>query len=331
MKISIALCTYNGEKYVSDQIQSLLSQTRLPDEIVISDDGSSDQTLAIIERLLKDSNIEFKIFKQSPSLGVYKNFEFCMKACQYDLIFPCDQDDVWKKDKLERHLKMHDYHEDKVLVYSNADVVQNTVDHYLYPLWDPIKIANQSYSSQSNMLYLGKSIAGCCLSIRRDFFQNILPIPSDIYHDDWCAASASLIDGIIGIPEGLIYYRQHGANVVGTIRGTKLSYWKSLLTNVPFYVNSDNYIYKRNIKVFTALMNHKLLRQFVKMDKLNEVLEYFKYRSDYSSRSIRENIKGLNLLLKRGDYHLSHGVFTYLKDIYNIFYMKTIYRNKVLK
>lgn len=324
MKISIALCTYNGEKYISEQIQSLLSQTRLPDEIIISDDGSTDKTIEIVEHLLKESNISYEIYKQSPSLGVFKNFEFAMNECRGDVIFPCDQDDIWKSDKLEKHIMLHESRIDKVLVYSNADVIQNDVNHYLYPLWDVKLIENGQYASQSKMLYEGKSIAGCCMSIDREFFQQILPIPDEIYHDDWCATSASLIDGIVGIPESLIYYRQHGGNVVGTIRGNKLSYWKSLFTNVSFYVNADKYILGRNQKVFNALKNHKYLSNLVKNENLDQVLNYFEVRTSYKNKTIGENISELNGLLKTGDYKHHHGIFSYLKDIYNVFFIKYI-------
>lgn len=328
MKISIALCTYNGEKYISEQLQSLFAQTRRPDEIIISDDGSSDNTVKIAETLLNESKINYKIFKQSPSLGVFKNFEFCMSQCTSDIIFPCDQDDIWKDTKLEQHMALHESRIDKVLVYSNADVIQNDIEHYLYPLWEPKLIESGQYHTKQKMLYEGKSIAGCCMSIDKEFFHQILPIPDAIYHDDWCTTSASLIDGIIGIPESLIYYRQHGGNVVGTIRGNKISYWKSLFTNVPFYVKSDCYIYERNQKVFNALLNHKYLKNFVKEETLNQVLDYFKFRTDYETRSLSNNLNGINSLLKRGDYKFHHGVFSYLKDIYNIFFMKYIKKIK---
>lgn len=324
MKISIALCTYNGEKFISEQLQSLFSQTQVPDEIIVSDDGSKDKTIDIAEKLLKASKIPYKLFKQTPSLGVYKNFEFCMSQCTHDIIFPCDQDDIWKKDKLEKHLRQHESHIDKVLVYSNADVIQNDVDHYLYPLWDPKLIENGQYHTKNKMLYEGKSIAGCCMSIDREFFHQILPIPHEIYHDDWCATSASLIDGILGIPESLIYYRQHGGNVVGTIRGNKLSYWKSLFTNVPFYVNSDRYILSRNQKVFKALLNHNYLKQLVKKETLQQVLDYYEIRTDYKNKSLTVDIKDLTQLLKRGDYKYHHGIFSYLKDIYNCLFVKYI-------
>jgi len=324
MKISIALCTYNGEKYLEEQLRSLLNQTRRPDEIVISDDGSKDSTLSMIERMQAETSIPLRIYKHEANLGVFKNFPFAISACSGDIIFTCDQDDYWMPQKLEKHMAIHEQYPETELVYSNADVVYNTLDHYLYPLWEPKTIQDSEHgqASQKSLVYKGRSIAGCCMSFKKDFFENILPIPDGVYHDDWIATSASLAGHIIGIPESLIKYRQHGNNVVGIIRGRKLSYYKSLFTNVKFYFESDRYIYDRHRKVYTAMLNHPFLSQYVNKEDFADNLSLYEHRSGYLDRSIHASMSLLFKDLIEGRYRFLNGSLTFIKDLYNIIFMK---------
>ena len=322
MKVSIALCTYNGERYIQEQLDSLLSQTRLPDEIIVSDDGSTDQTVSIVKATLSALNIKHHIYTPLEKLGVFKNFEFCMSQCTGDVIFPCDQDDIWKPTKIERHLSEHLKHPKMNLVYSNADVILKDIDHYLYPLWNPKEIASNRYHRLSNIVYKGRSIAGFCMSIKKDFFNAILPIPNQVYHDDWCATCAAVSNSIIGIPESLAYYRQHGDNVVGIVRGSKLSYLKSLFTNVPFYVKSDEYIAERNQTVLSSLVKVDCLKSYIDPKECQEMIEFYSNRSQYTQKPFGNAYRGLLENLKKGRYRYHHGFFTFLKDVYNLIFMK---------
>jgi glycosyltransferase involved in cell wall biosynthesis len=105
IKISVALCTYNGEKYIKEQIISILKQSKRVDEIIISDDNSSDTTLKIVNDLLSDCDIAHKICTHETNIGVTRNFMECISKCSGDIIFTCDQDDVWKKNKVEKMIK----------------------------------------------------------------------------------------------------------------------------------------------------------------------------------------------------------------------------------
>ncbi len=322
MKVSIALCTFNGEKYIQEQLESLLNQSSLPDEIIISDDGSTDRTLEIIEDTLKDTKIPYQLFKQNPSLGVFRNFEFCLRECSGDLIFPCDQDDVWKKDKIKKHVEMHNHHPNMHIVYSNAEVVLNTIETVLYPLWDIKSIQYQRYSSITNLLYKGRSVAGFCQSIRRDFLSQLFPFPDGIYHDDWMISCASLDQGILGIPESLAYYRQHGDNVVGIIRGSKLSYWKSLFTNAKFYVESYRYIYDRHEKMFKALSERKDLNELLNHTEIQKTLSLYRAKSCLKEMTFRSIVALQFKNLINGAYHKHNGIFGYFKDVYNLAVMR---------
>lgn len=279
MKISIALCTYNGEKYIQEQLMTLLRQTRLPDEIVISDDNSTDNTMKIVEEFAEISNVTLVINKNNPGLGVFKNFEKAISLCTGDIIFCCDQDDIWHLNKIEKFIPQFE-NKDTLLVYSNAAVVLNDSSHYLYPLWEKKDMKNKKRgtASYSTLVYRGGSIAGCCLAFRKEFVQSIFPFPEQVYHDDWLATCA-IIKGNIGVvDEELIDYRQHGNNVVGIIRGSKLSYWKSLFTNVRPYIEHREYIYDRHLKMSKGLFEHSILNEKQKTE-MQENLVFTSHRA----------------------------------------------------
>lgn len=324
MKISIAMCTYNGEKYIAEQLQSLFDQTLKPDEIVISDDGSKDKTLEIIRNFIDRNIIPIRILEHKENLGVFKNFEYCIKQCIGDIIFTCDQDDYWMSTKLAKHMLVHTSSLDVSIVYSNAEVVKKSLDNVICPLWEPSQIEDEvnGKSSFTSLVVKGQSIAGCCMSFKRDFFESILPIPDKIYHDDWIATSAYFVGRIVGINECLIKYRQHGNNVVGIVRGSKLSYYKSLFTNVKFYTDADDYIYQRHLIVYTHMFEHSYLKDFVKDKGLEDILSLYESRSGYRNKTFISSFKHLSGSLLKGHYRLLNGVCTYIKDIYNLAFIK---------
>ncbi len=326
--ISIALCTYNGEKYLTEQLQSLFDQTLKPNEIVISDDGSKDGTLKIISQFQNKNLIPIRLLTQDKNLGVYKNFIHCIEQCEGEIIFTCDQDDYWMPDKLEKH--MHVHKNDAIdLVYSNAEVVLNTLDNTLYTLWkmESILDLKRGKSSFSSLIVKGQSIAGCCMSFKKSFFDKILPVPDQVYHDDWIATSACLSGKITGIPESLIKYRQHGGNVVGTVRGSKLSFYKSLFTNVPYYHDADTYIAQRHHRVYDYMATHPYLSKFIQNQNIKAILDLYDARSNYRTRPAMDVINSLTIELGEGHYKALNGVWTYLKDLYNLIFIK-LFKNK---
>lgn len=321
--ISIALCTYNGEKYLTEQLQSLFDQTLRPNEIVISDDGSKDGTLDIVVQFQNEKLIPIRVLTQDRNLGVYKNFIHCIEQCNGEIVFPCDQDDYWMPDKLEKHMRVHE--NDAIdLVYSNAEVVLNTLDNLLYPLWgiDSILDPEKGKSSYTSLVVKGQSIAGCCMSFKKSFFDKILPVPDQVYHDDWIATAACLSGQIVGLPEPLIKYRQHGGNVVGTVRGSKLSFYKSLFTNVPFYHNADTYIAQRHHRVYDSMAKHSHLSQFIRSQNIQAITDLYDARSDYRSRQVIDVVNALTRELQKEHYKALNGFWTYLKDLYNLVFIK---------
>jgi len=203
MSISVALATYNGEKYISEQLNSILPQLGPEDEIIISDDGSSDRTLEIVAGFC---SAQIKVLK-NPGKGVISNVENAIKHTSGDIIFLCDQDDVWLPDKVSV-TKKYLLESDVKLVVSDAIVV----DENLKVLEDSFfKLMNSGSGFIKN--FIKNTYHGCCMAFLKELKEVILPFPKNIpMHDSWIGLMAELYGKVLFIPEKLIYYRRHQNN-----------------------------------------------------------------------------------------------------------------------
>jgi glycosyltransferase involved in cell wall biosynthesis len=205
--ISVCIATYNGEKYIEEQIKSILNQIGEEDELIISDDGSKDETCKIIKNL-NDNRI--KLYYNSGVHGFTHNFENALSYAKGDYIFLADQDDIWKENKVEvtiEVLKKYDF--------AISDCI--TID-------ENMKVIQQSRFKTFNMKkgfirHLMKSrFLGCCMAFRKEVLIASMPFPEDdflVEHDIWLAAVAFLYFKVKLIEEPLIYYRRHGKNASG--------------------------------------------------------------------------------------------------------------------
>lgn len=202
--ISVAIATYNGEKYIKEQLDSILVQIKEFDEIIISDDGSTDKTVEIIKSY-QDKRI--KLFK-GPKMGVKKNFENAIKHCQNEYIFLADQDDIWVNNKVEIVLNYF-IKENVDLVIHDCDVVN-----------EKLEVINESFyklrhSKKGKIKNIMKnSYIGCCMAFKSSLKDKILPIPNNIeMHDQWIGLKIEKYGRVLFINEKLIHYRRHHNNV----------------------------------------------------------------------------------------------------------------------
>lgn len=203
--ISVAMATYNGEKYIKEQLESILCQLNDNDEIIISDDGSTDNTIDIINSF-EDKRI--KVFS-GPKNGVKKNFENAITNCKGKYIFLSDQDDIWMNNKIKVILKL--LNEKKYSCVVHDCVVFNSDDE---------KIINNSFYKLKNS---GKGIIkniikntyiGCCMAFDRNILNKILPIPNNIeMHDQWIGIISEKCGKVHFCKNKLIKYRRHSDNV----------------------------------------------------------------------------------------------------------------------
>ena len=220
--ISVCIPTYNGEKFLKPQIDSVLSQLSQNDEIVVSDDGSSDNTIEILENY-KDSRI--KIFS-NPRKGVISNIENALQNSIGEYIFLCDQDDVWVENKVN---KMMEALSESYLVVSDCYVT----DQNLNTIYESFYKQNNSRTNKWLAL-LKNPYLGCCMAFKRKVLDLALPFPSKIpMHDIWIGNVAAFKFQVKFIPDKLIFYRRHGNNASTASAPTKASLMKQINYRLP--------------------------------------------------------------------------------------------------
>mgnify|MGYP004475866239 CR=1 FL=1 len=228
MKISVALCTYNGEKYITKQLNSIISQNVKPDEIVLCDDNSTDKTVSIAKKILSKSGIKHYIYVNEHNEGCKSNFIKCYSRCSGDIIFSCDQDDVWIDDKIQV-ISSKFYEDDKlVLCFSNAELIDKDDISLNKTLLQAIGVVSGTVVNEKfykRRLYgdtFGNFLVyGCCCAFKKDFFLKLLPFPEKWYFDSWIAICAPLYGNICYVDKNLIKYRQHKNNHSGSIVSQK--------------------------------------------------------------------------------------------------------------
>jgi glycosyltransferase involved in cell wall biosynthesis len=223
--VSVAIATYNGEKFFFEQLESIRNQTVLPREIVISDDNSSDNTLAIIDLALpekwrQDNGVGLKVLRNAEALGPGKNFEQAILSCTSDFIACADQDDLWVPHKLEVLLDAFSKHPEALLVHSDAELVDSTGAPLGMTLSEGLSFSEKELflldSGHSLPAIIKRNlVTGATMMVKKELVQMAFPIPRDELHDGRLALVASLLDAIVFVPEKLIHYRQHDGNQIG--------------------------------------------------------------------------------------------------------------------
>ena len=214
MKISVCIATYNGEKYIKEQLTSILSQLNQEDEIIISDDGSKDNTIRIIKSF-NDKRI--KIVQNTGKHGVVPNFENALKYASGDYIFFSDQDDIWASNKVKRCIEVLQNHD---LVIHNSLIMDgkgNVSDIDFFSL-------RKSRKGYWRNLYKN-SYVGSCMAFKKELLPFILPFPKHIlWHDMWIGLMAEKKGHTTFIPDKLIFYRRHGNNASATAEKSSYSF-----------------------------------------------------------------------------------------------------------
>ena len=223
MRLSVALCTYNGGKFISEQLQSIAAQTVLPAELVICDDHSTDNTLENLNVFAKNAPFPVRIYNNDESLGVIRNFEKAILLCKGDYVALSDQDDVWLPDKLEKSMALMKKEEEKhagkklpILVHSDLKVVDQNLKVISESLMHMQKIHNENSEHALKTLLVQNYVTGCTVIINKELKEVATPFPNGIIMHDWWLALLAASEGKIAyLEESAILYRQHGENSVG--------------------------------------------------------------------------------------------------------------------
>ena len=269
-KIDVLLATYNGEKYLREQIDSILNQTYSNIRLVISDDCSKDNTREIIKEYEEKDDRVISYFHEK-NLGYVKNFEFLLTKVENDIYMLSDQDDVWLPTKIEHtYNKMVETNAD--LVFTDLEVVDENLK-MMYPSFnDYMKLSRKikKYKTDYRLQYLYNCVSGCTLMSKKKFLDMILPIPTQskyAIHDTWIATAIANNGKVEYLDEKTILYRQHGNNQVGT---EKVSHGFEKLDQVrELFINVKIGLFETYVKI-DRIFNDKLKKEN------KEALEYFK-------------------------------------------------------
>ncbi|WAI00830.1 glycosyltransferase family 2 protein [Methanogenium organophilum] len=221
LRVSVAMCTYNGERYLEEQLVSIANQTRLPDELVICDDGSTDDTIKIANEISKQLPFFVRIYENPDNLGVTKNFEKAIKLCKGDIIFLSDQDDILMPEKIEKILNVFRNEPDIGYVFSDAQVVDEELHPLGYTMWKTVYFKNRerklfSEGNQMDVLIKHRVVTGATMAINAKMIDSFIPIPDIFWHDEWISFYLSTTENKGKfIEEPLIRYRQHSDQVIG--------------------------------------------------------------------------------------------------------------------
>lgn len=217
-KSSICIATYNGEKFITQQISSILNQLGDNDEIIISDDISKDNTISIIKSF-NDSRI--KIVENRGKHGVVSNFENALKHAKGDYIFFSDQDDIWAQNKIKRCIAELENYD---LVVHNSLIIDKNGN----PTNKDYFMVRKSGKGYWKNLYKN-SYVGSCMAFRKELLPHIMPFPKNIlWHDMWIGLIAERKGKTVFIPETLLYYRRHGNNASPTAEKSSFSFYFQL-------------------------------------------------------------------------------------------------------
>jgi len=313
-KISIALCTFNGSNYLKEQLDSFISQDRQPDEVIICDDRSSDQTHEIVNDFIKRAPFKVKFVINSNNLGITKNFEKAISLCTGDLIALSDQDDVWHPQKISLHEKIFDNRSEIGVSFSNAEVVDQDLNPIGYDMWHRVVFTQSEQKKVQNeeavSVFLKHFIiTGATMVFKADLKPVILPIPSCWFHDAWLALIIASISNVSLIDEPLVEYRQHSDNQLGGIqkglakqiveafKTDRDDYYKIELLRYRLALDrlrniSDNYSVSENIYLLNEKIKHLQIRASMSRNRffripfiLKEIIQlgYHRYSRNWGS------------------------------------------------
>jgi glycosyltransferase involved in cell wall biosynthesis len=220
MKISVALCTYNGARFIEEQLNSIAQQERLPDELVICDDCSKDETLAIVGRFAAKCEFEVRIEKNAKNLGSTRNFEQAVSLCRGEIIALADQDDRWSPNKLGRMDQLFEEHPEIGFAFSDASMIDEEGRLLPHGLWESLPFDGRMRRRMDEnhgfeTLVQRNVVTGACMAFRASYRDMLLPIPETWVHDGWIALLLAAVSPFIAVDEQLVEYRRHFRQQIG--------------------------------------------------------------------------------------------------------------------
>jgi len=321
-RISIALATYNGASYLQQQLDSFLEQTRLPDEVILTDDCSTDETPKIIKRFSETAPFEVHWERNEQNLGYTGNFNQALMKTTGDLVFLSDQDDVWFRDKLEQVERYAAEHPAALVLMNDAALTDGELNDTGLTKLGQITSAGLSYSS---------FVMGCCAAVRRDLLELCLPIPDDYRgHDGWIVKMAEGMGRKRVFTDVLQWYRRHETNESQFIanRIERVSRTAALKHNIQKHVKTAEHHdqaqqtvlqmqrFLEGVRAAQAKAESPFADELLQFaQQLTGRLQTMESRMAIRRRPRLQRLPGVIHLWKSGGYHDFSGAKSALRDI----------------
>lgn len=321
MKCSVAIATYNGEAYLRQQLDSLLAQSRQPDEVIISDDRSTDNTLQIARDFQRQVPFNVVIHQNEEQKGFILNFGNALSLTTGDLVFLCDQDDVWLEKKLETMEKYAQEYPDYSLFMNDALLTDGDLNRTTFTLQQQIQNLGRP---------MQQFITGCCTAIRRSHLERILPIPFDYpSHDGWIVNLADALEEKMVVSEVLQLYRRHGSNTSNSTHGQlkKMNRWMTIKTMFQRILTDGerkslqhdqikmNVLERRFQDLCSKMDEKQAIRLKQAVDQKKRSMDFQRKRLQIRTQPIHRRVKSIWYHYKTGNYDLILGGKSALRDI----------------
>ncbi|AMO98701.1 glycosyl transferase 2 family protein [Collimonas arenae] len=314
----VALCTFNGRAYLGEQLASLLAQERRPDQIAIYDDGSVDGSWEFVQEWAQNAPLPVSVHRHAERMGYVKNFEAAVQALDTDLIFLCDQDDIWLPNKISLMAQEFEEHQDLLLLHTDARLVDAAAQDLGVSLFEALRLSDNERQAvlagnALEILCRRNLVTGATAAFRRCLLEIALPFPTALVHDEWLAIASATCGRMSLLDTPTILYRQHANNALGM----PLSKWRiRQLLGAP-----SGQFHKRY-----AARQGELMKQISKLSSMHavepppflpEMKKHVAFRSNLPTGNLKR-IASIFSEWKSGRYHVfSNGIRSVARDILN--------------
>jgi len=217
------MCVFNGRAFLDTQLDSIAAQSRLPDTMAVVDDRSTDGSFERLQAWAATVPFSVGVHRNAERLGVVRNFDRAVRLLSADVIFLCDQDDVWAPDRLERMAARFEADPDLLLLHTDARRIDGNGREMDGTLFHALAVRPQELrwlgQGQAVDAYLRRNLAtGATMAFRTSLLRFVQPFPEDWVHDEWLALCAAMVGRVDVMQECLVAYRQHTGNQIGAHR-----------------------------------------------------------------------------------------------------------------
>lgn len=323
LSISIALCTYRGKAYLHEQLESIINQTRAPNEVIICDDASDDGTMDLLTAFkskASEKKIRTLISQNLSNEGYVKNFTRALRRTSGDIVFLCDQDDIWHAEKINVFCKEFERRPELVMLHSDADLVDAKGVYMGSTLFSAFEISRREIDAVHNgnafeVLIRRNIVTGATMAIRRKLIDKGFEVPPGWIHDEWLAIVAS-INGVVDCLEfSTIDYRQHDKNQVGAKP-------RNIIARITAGGVARTIFMKRMLLRTQSLMDevakNNIFLSEIRMKIMHERLDHAKLRANLPNNLFERTI----VVMKEyglGRYRrFSNGLYSALSDLSKI-------------